>query len=50
MVEQENTDDPTDEAVTFLFKLTDGPCPKSYGFFAAKLAGLPLQVSAYETE
>lgn len=40
MVENENTDDPTEETVTFLYKYADGPCPKSYGFNAAKLAGL----------
>ena len=29
------------ETITFLYKLVDGPCPKSHGFNAAKLAGLP---------
>ena len=27
--------------VTFLYKLTDGACPKSYGVNVARLAGLP---------
>ena len=27
--------------VTFLYKLTDGGCPKSYGVNVARLAGLP---------
>lgn len=30
-----------DEHVTFLYKLTNGACPKSYGFNVARLAGLP---------
>lgn len=27
--------------VTFLYNLTDGACPKSYGLNVARLAGLP---------
>lgn len=27
--------------VTFLYKLTEGSCPKSYGMNVARLAGLP---------
>ncbi|CDW51812.1 DNA mismatch repair protein Msh6 [Trichuris trichiura] len=38
-VENEGLDDPVEESVTFLYKLAPGPCPKSYGFNAAKLAG-----------
>jgi len=30
--------------VTFLYKLTDGPCPRSYGTHVARLAGLPTSV------
>lgn len=46
MVEKdEEDDDPTNETITFLYKFTSGACPKSYGFNAAKLAGLPLSVS-----
>uniref|UniRef100_A0A7E4W3D9 DNA_MISMATCH_REPAIR_2 domain-containing protein n=1 Tax=Panagrellus redivivus TaxID=6233 RepID=A0A7E4W3D9_PANRE len=44
IVENENTEDPTEEDVSFLYKLVDGVCKKSYGFFAAKLAGLPTQL------
>lgn len=36
--------DDTLEEVTFLYKLTDGPCPKSYGVNVARLAGLPMRV------
>jgi DNA mismatch repair protein MSH6 len=32
------------ERVTFLYRLTDGACPKSYGINVAKLAGLPESV------
>ncbi|XP_059613842.1 probable DNA mismatch repair protein Msh6 [Phlebotomus argentipes] len=44
MVENEDSDDPTQETVTFLYKYADGPCPKSYGFNAAKLAGMPVTI------
>lgn len=44
MVENEDSDDPTQETVTFLYKYSDGACPKSYGFNAAKLAGMPNSV------
>lgn len=44
MVENENEEDPTQETVTFLYKIAPGPCPKSYGFNAAKLAGMPDEV------
>ncbi|EDV97736.1 probable DNA mismatch repair protein Msh6 [Drosophila grimshawi] len=40
MVENEDNTDPTQETVTFLYKYTAGACPKSYGFNAAKLAGM----------
>ncbi|XP_005181193.2 probable DNA mismatch repair protein Msh6 [Musca domestica] len=40
MVENEDTEDPTQETVTFLYKYSAGACPKSYGFNAAKLAGM----------
>ncbi|KJH43320.1 MutS domain V protein [Dictyocaulus viviparus] len=50
MVEDENETDPTKECVTFLYRLVDGACPKSYGFFAARLAGVRQEVvkNAYE--
>jgi len=41
-VTEEN--DPCKETITFLYKFSHGACPKSYGFNAAKLAGLPLKV------
>lgn len=45
MVENEgDTDDPTEETVTFLYKYSAGACPKSYGFNAAKLAGMPKSI------
>lgn len=36
--------DPTEETVTFLYRYTAGACPKSYGFNAAKLAGVPRPI------
>lgn len=42
MVEKE--DDDTEESVTFLYKIASGVCPKSYGFNAAKLAGLDRRI------
>uniref|UniRef100_A0A182N517 DNA mismatch repair protein n=1 Tax=Anopheles dirus TaxID=7168 RepID=A0A182N517_9DIPT len=44
MVENEDGEDPTQETVTFLYRYTDGACPKSYGFNAAKLAGMPAAI------
>lgn len=44
MVENENSDDITKENVTFLYKYTKGSCPKSFGFNAAKLAGIQLSI------
>lgn len=35
-----------EESITFLYKLTAGACPKSYGFNVAKLAGIPNSVIA----
>lgn len=37
-------DDAGKETVTFLYKMWEGHCPKSYGFNVAKLAGLPAEV------
>ncbi|XP_052867845.1 probable DNA mismatch repair protein Msh6 [Anopheles cruzii] len=50
MVENEDGDDPTQETVTFLYRYSAGACPKSYGFNAAKLAGMPAAIikRAYE--
>jgi DNA mismatch repair protein MSH6 len=44
MVENENEEDPSEETVTFLYKFTSGACPKSYGFNAARLAGVPSNI------
>lgn len=44
MVENEN-EDPTQETITFLYKFVDGACPKSYGFNAAQLAGIPEEIT-----
>lgn len=43
MVETDE-EDPSEETVTFLYKFICGACPKSYGFNAAKLAGVPLKI------
>ena len=40
-MENDNEDDPTQESITFLYKFISGACPKSYGFNAARLAGIP---------
>lgn len=33
------------ETVTFLYKFAAGACPKSYGFNAARLAGVPSHIT-----
>lgn len=45
MVENENEDEVSQENVTFLYKLSEGACPKSYGFNAARLAGIPADIT-----
>ncbi|CAF1018045.1 unnamed protein product [Didymodactylos carnosus] len=60
MVETESncsTDEtPSKETITFLYKFINGPCPKSHGFNAARLANIPEKVvqlaqkKAYEFE
>lgn len=45
MVENEDVTDPSKETITFLYKFVKGACPKSYGFNAARLAGIPNEVS-----
>lgn len=45
MVENEEEDEVSQETVTFLYKLGEGACPKSYGFNAARLAGVPLLIT-----
>lgn len=44
MVENEDEEDTSKETITFLYKFIAGSCPKSYGFNAARLAGLPDEV------
>ena len=44
MVENAGHEDITKESITFLYKLVDGPCPRSHGFNAAKLAGMPDEI------
>ncbi len=48
MVENEDDTDPSKETITFLYKFVKGACPKSYGFNAARLAGIPDEVSLRE--
>ncbi|XP_057337958.1 probable DNA mismatch repair protein Msh6 [Microplitis mediator] len=43
-VESEESD-ATQEMVTFLYKFTKGPCPKSYGFNAARIAGIKANIT-----
>ncbi|XP_003699487.2 DNA mismatch repair protein Msh6 [Megachile rotundata] len=45
MVENEEEGEVSQETVTFLYKLSEGACPKSYGFNAARLAGVPLVIT-----
>lgn len=43
--EDDNLDvDPLKENITFLYKITDGPAARSYGFNVAKLAGIPNDI------
>ncbi|XP_039760055.1 probable DNA mismatch repair protein Msh6 isoform X3 [Pararge aegeria] len=51
MVETDETTPDNDETIpeetiTFLYKLSPGACPKSYGFNAARLAGIPREITA----
>ncbi|XP_012286624.1 probable DNA mismatch repair protein Msh6 [Orussus abietinus] len=45
MVEKEEEEEVSQETVTFLYKLSGGACPKSYGFNAARLAGIPPKIT-----
>lgn len=45
MVETEEEEEVSQETVTFLYKLGEGACPKSYGFNAARLAGIPSVIT-----
>lgn len=48
MVESDETNEldneQTQETITFLYKFASGACPKSYGFNAARLAGMPADI------
>ncbi|KAJ1520643.1 hypothetical protein ONE63_003750 [Megalurothrips usitatus] len=44
MVEDDN-EEGGEETVTFLYKFSSGACPKSYGFNAARLAGVPAHIT-----
>ncbi|XP_011302919.1 probable DNA mismatch repair protein Msh6 [Fopius arisanus] len=44
-VETEEEDGISEETVTFLYKLVEGACPKSHGFNAARLAGIPASIT-----
>lgn len=46
MVETDESDsnNVAQETVTFLYKLSSGACPKSYGFNAARLAGIQKEI------
>lgn len=53
MVETETdsqTDDGIQETVTFLYKFAPGACPKSYGFNAARLGGIPSHITRLGSE
>lgn len=41
----ETEDHIPEETITFLYKLSPGACPKSYGFNAARLAGIPKEIT-----
>ncbi|XP_046478017.1 probable DNA mismatch repair protein Msh6 [Neodiprion pinetum] len=45
MVETEEEEEVSQETVTFLYKLSKGACPKSYGFNAARLAGISSKIT-----
>lgn len=50
MVETDETavdteDDIPEETITLLYKLAPDSCPKSYGFNAARLAGIPRDIT-----
>ncbi|XP_034940997.1 probable DNA mismatch repair protein Msh6 [Chelonus insularis] len=49
LVESEENDE-SQETVTFLYKLTEGACPKSYGFNAARIAGIKADITKRANE
>lgn len=42
---EDDTEEGGEETVTFLYKFSAGACPKSYGFNAARLAGVPAFIT-----
>ena len=46
VLEPEESDELEDEksTITFLYTVAEGPCSKSHGFNAARLAGLPNEI------
>ncbi|XP_063716662.1 DNA mismatch repair protein Msh6-like [Symsagittifera roscoffensis] len=43
--EEEDEDGVTEQRVTFLYKFVQGSCPKSYGFNAARMAGIDSSIT-----
>lgn len=43
--QSEDAENIAQETVTFMYKLTPGACPKSYGFNAARLAGISKAIT-----
>ncbi|XP_072153216.1 DNA mismatch repair protein Msh6 [Bemisia tabaci] len=43
--DDDNDDEATEEKVIFLYKFGEGACPKSYGFNAARLGGIPTHIT-----
>lgn len=41
---EDDVENGNQETVTFLYKFAEGACPKSYGFNAARLAGVPNNI------
>lgn len=43
-------DSKDEEDITFMYKMREGACPRSYGYNAAKLAGLPRSITERSRE
>ena len=41
---EENTEADEESTIVFLYTVAEGPCSKSHGFNAARLAGLPSNI------
>ncbi|KII68033.1 DNA mismatch repair protein Msh6 [Thelohanellus kitauei] len=44
LVEEESEDCENENGITFLYKIKEGVCPKSYGFYVARLAGMDKKI------